>query len=247
MKICVISLKRSPERRENIKKQLDALGLEFEFFDAVDGRAEPPHPLFAKYDYFKRLWLTNGRMPSKGEMGCYASHYLIWQKCVSSGESILVIEDDSYVKPVIVDLLPHIEDKVEQYGFLRLEPETSKCNLFMKEESDTYSISFMDNNFGGTRSYAISPQAAQKLLNGSERWSMPVDNYIGSLYLHGMPSYQMYPTIIPTLEEHPEEFGTTIQLGEESKPPVYRKLTREIYSLFRKYMMKKTSSKYKCQ
>lgn len=244
MKICVISLKRSPERRENIKKQLDALGLEFEFFDAVDGRAEPPHPLFAKYDYFKRLWLTNGRMPSKGEMGCYASHYLIWQKCVASGESILVIEDDSYVKPVIVDLFSHIEGKVEQYGFLRLEPETTKCNLFMKEESDTYSISFMDNNFGGTRSYAISPQAAQKLLNGSERWCMPVDNYIGSLYLHDMPSYQMYPTIIPTLEEHPEEFGTTIQLGEESKPPLYRKLTRELYSVYRKYNMKKYNNKY---
>ncbi|MCG9723768.1 glycosyltransferase family 25 protein [Vibrio brasiliensis] len=244
MKICVISLKRSPERRENIKKQLDALGLEFEFFDAVDGRAEPPHPLFAKYDYFKRLWLTNGRMPSKGEMGCYASHYLIWQKCVASGESILVIEDDSYVKPVIVDLLPHIEDKIEQYGFLRLEPETTKCNLFMKEESDTYSISFMDNNFGGTRSYAISPQAAQKLLNGSERWCMPVDNYIGSLYLHDMPSYQMYPTIIPTLEEHPEEFGTTIQLGEEEKAKWYRKISRELYSVYRKFVMKLFNNKY---
>ncbi|MCG9783350.1 glycosyltransferase family 25 protein [Vibrio brasiliensis] len=245
MKICVISLKRSPERRENIKKQLDALGLEFEFFDAVDGRAEPPHPLFAKYDYVKRLWLTNGRMPSKGEMGCYASHYLIWQKCVASGESILVIEDDSYVKPVIVDLFSHIEGKVEQYGFLRLEPETTKCNLFMKEESDTYSISFMDNNFGGTRSYAISPQAAQKLLNGSERWCMPVDNYIGSLYLHDMPSYQMYPTIIPTLEEHPEEFGTTIQLGEEEKAKWFRKLSREVYSVCRKIKMKKENSKYK--
>lgn len=245
MKIFVISLKRSPERRENIKKQLDALGLEFEFFDAVDGRAEPPHPLFTKYDYFKRLWLTNGRMPSKGEMGCYASHYLVWQKCVASGESILVIEDDSYVKPVIVDLLPHIEDKVEQYGFLRLEPETTKCNLFMKEECNTYSISFMDNNFGGTRSYAISPQAAQKLLNGSERWCMPVDNYIGSLYLHGMPSYQMYPTIIPTLEEHPEEFGTTIQLGEEEKAKWYRKISREIYSLYRKLAMNYKNSKLK--
>ena len=73
-------------------------------------------------------------------MGCYASHYLIWQKCVAFGESILVIEDDSYVKPVIVDLLPHIEDKVEQYGFLRLEPETTKCNLFIKEERYVFHI-----------------------------------------------------------------------------------------------------------
>lgn len=244
MKICVISLKRSPERRENIKKQLDDLGLDFEFFDAVDGRAQPPHPLFAKYDYFKRLWLTNGRMPSKGEMGCYASHYLIWQECVASGESSLVIEDDSYVKPVIVELLPHLEEKVEHYGFLRLEPETSKCKLYSKAKHDGYEIFFMDNNFGGTRSYAIAPQAAQKLLDGSKRWCMPVDNYIGSLYLHGMPSYQVYPTIIPTLEEHPEEFGTTIQLGEEKKAKWYRKLSRETYSVYRKLAMKLFNKKY---
>lgn len=63
MKIYVISLKRSPERREYIKKQLDDLSIEFEFFDAVDGRVEPPHPLFKSYNYTKRLWLTSGRMP----------------------------------------------------------------------------------------------------------------------------------------------------------------------------------------
>ncbi|WP_341659408.1 glycosyltransferase family 25 protein [Vibrio sp.] len=244
MKICVISLKRSLDRRESIKDQLDTLNLKFEFFDAIDGHAEQPHPLFDKYDYYKRLWLTNGRMPSKGEMGCYASHYLIWKKCVASDEPTLVIEDDAYIKPVIVDLLPHIKENVGKYGFLRLEPETNKCKLFKKEEHDEYSISFMDNNFGGTRSYAISPQAAQKLINGSELWCMPVDNYIGSLYIHDMPSYQMYPTIIPSIEEHPEEFGTTIQLGEESKPPIYRKLTREIYSIYRKYNMKKYNKKF---
>ena len=244
MRILIVSLRRSPERRKYIKKQLDELGLKFEFFDAVDGRAEPPHPLFEHYDYFKRLWLTNGRAPSKGEMGCYASHYLIWKECVACNEPLLVVEDDSHIKPIIVDLLPFISEKVAEYGFLRLEPETSKCRLFEKERRNSYAISFMDNNFGGTRSYAISPNAAQKLLDGSQRWSMPVDNYIGSLYLHGVPSYQFHPTIIPTLEEHPEEFGTTIQLGEESKPPLYRKFTREIYSIYRKYKMRISNTEF---
>ena len=60
-----------------------------------------------------------------------------------------------------------------------------------------------------------------------------------------MPSYQMHPTIIPTLEEHPEEFGTTIQLGEEEKAKWFRKPSREIYSLYRKLAMKYKNSKLK--
>lgn len=241
MKICVISLKRSPERRENIKKQLDALGLEFEFFDAVDGRAEPPHQLFSNYDYAKRLWLTSGKLPSRGELGCYASHYLIWQKCVRSKQSILVIEDDASINSNISRFLSTIEQKVNQYGFLRLEPETERCELFAKEECSEYSISFMSNNFGGTRSYAIAPHAAQKLIEGSVRWCMPVDNYIGSLYLHKMPSYLFKPFLV----ENPEEFGTTIQLGEEEKAKWYRKPSREIYSLYRKLIMTYKNSKIK--
>lgn len=241
MKICVISLKRSPERRENIKKQLDALGLEFEFFDAVDGRAEPPHPLFTNYDYVKRLWLTSGKLPSKGELGCYASHYLIWQKCVRSKQPILVIEDDASINSNISRFLPIIEEKVNQYGFLRLEPETERCELFVKEKKAEYNISFMSNNFGGTRSYAIAPHAAQKLLNRSQRWCMPVDNYIGSLYLHKMPSYLFKPFLV----ENPENFGSTIQLGEEEKAKWYRKASREVYSLYRKIRMKNINFKYK--
>ena len=82
MKVFVISLKRSPDRRRYIEKQLDDLNIKFEFFDAVDGRAEPPHPLFENYNYAKRLWLTSGRMPSKGELVVYGSHYLLWLKSI---------------------------------------------------------------------------------------------------------------------------------------------------------------------
>ncbi|WP_158120193.1 glycosyltransferase family 25 protein [Vibrio metoecus] len=233
MKIFVISLKRSPERRENIKRQFDVLGLEFEFFDAVDGRVEPPHPLFSNYNYFKRLWLTSGRMPSKGELGCYASHYLLWDKCVKLNESILVIEDDAAINSKLVDLFATIERKVHEYGFLRLEPETERCQLFTKEDNGSYQIAFMSNNFGGTRSYAISPNAANKLLLGSKQWCMPVDNYIGSLYIHHMPSYLFKPYVV----ENPEDFGTTIQLNEEDEAKWFRKPIREFYSVYRKLAM----------
>ncbi|CAM2826484.1 glycosyltransferase family 25 protein [Vibrio neptunius] len=240
MKIFVISLKRSPERRDYIKKQLDQLDIDFEFFDAVDGRAEPPHKLFENYNYFKRLWLTSGRMPSKGELGVYGSHYLLWKKSIELDEPIIVFEDDAAILPSFPSSLKVVDEKVEHYGFLRLEPKTDKGVLCLKEEGDNFSISFMTNNFGGLRCYAISPRAAKKLVSKSERWCMPVDNYVGSLYLHDMPSYILSPAVV----ENPQEFATTIQLGEESKAMWYRKPTRELYSLYRKIVLRIYNRKY---
>ncbi|MBN3575766.1 glycosyltransferase family 25 protein [Vibrio neptunius] len=241
MKIFVISLKRSPERRDYIKKQLDQLDIDFDFFDAVDGRAEPPHELFENYNYAKRLWLTSGRMPSKGELGVYGSHYLLWKKSIELGEPIIVFEDDAAILPSFPSSLKVVDEKIERYGFLRLEPKTDKGVLCLKEEGDNFSISFMTNNYGGLRCYAISPGAAKKLVSNSERWCMPVDNYVGSLYLHDMPSYILSPAVV----ENPQEFATTIQLGEESKATWYRKPTRELYSLYRKIILRIYNRKYR--
>lgn len=240
MKTFVISLLRSPKRRASIKKQLDKQNIPFEFFDAIDGHAEPEHPLFKNYNYTKRLWLSSGRMPSKGELGCYASHYLLWKKCVDLDETILIIEDDAKIAPSLYPLLSIIKINTTKYGLLRLEPETKKCTLYKVESNENHAIHFMDNNFGGTRSYSISPNSAKKLLESSKRWYMPVDNYIGSIYIHKVPSYLLSPPVV----ENPEEFDTTIQLGSEKKTPFYRKPTREFYSLYRKIRLKITNNQF---
>lgn len=240
MKIFVISLKRTPERRESIQAHLNEKKIQFEFFDAVDGRAEPPHPLFLNYNYTKRLWLTSGRMPSKGELGCYGSHYLLWKKSIELNEPIVVIEDDAQVVDDFKGYISILDEKVKQYGLIRLEEKTDKGKLHLKEEGENYSISFMTNNFGGVRSYIISPSAAKKLVDNSESWCMPVDNYVGSIYIHNTPSYILTPPIV----ENPQEFETTIQLGEEEKARWYRKPTRELYSLYRKISMYFSNKKY---
>ncbi|MCG7496794.1 glycosyltransferase family 25 protein [Vibrio sp. Of7-15] len=238
MKIFVISLLRTQNRRTSIKEQLDNQNIKFEFFDAIDGHKEPNHPLFANYNYTKRLWFSNGRMPSKGELGCYASHYLLWKKCIKMNQPILIIEDDVRVSRSLKEFLIDIEKQTLKYGFLRLEPKTDRCNLYNVEKKQKYKIDFMDNNFGGTLSYSISPETARKLINGSRRWCMPVDNYIGSVYIHKVYSYLFSPSIV----SNPHEFETTIQLGQEENAATYRKPTRELYSLYRRVRLKITNT-----
>ena len=46
--IVVISLRRAKERRKAIEEQFTQLGLNYRFFDAIDGREG--HPLFRNYD-----------------------------------------------------------------------------------------------------------------------------------------------------------------------------------------------------
>ena len=43
MKIFVISLKDSKDRRKEMESQMKSLGLAFEFFDAIDGRQGLPN------------------------------------------------------------------------------------------------------------------------------------------------------------------------------------------------------------
>lgn len=96
---------------------------------------------------------------------------------------------------------------------MRLEPSTEKTTLYPKENQHDFNSSFMSSNFNVARAYAIAPLAAKKLLDGSKKWSMPVDNYIDSIYLHGVACYLLTPSIILDVEV----FDTTIHLNEESK------------------------------
>lgn len=225
--VFVISLKRSQDRRDYIAAQLQAQRIDFSFFDAIEG-SDKSNSLLKRYNYAKRLWLTSGKMPTDGEIGCYASHYSLWQKCVDMGQPIVVIEDDSGILPDALQTLKMVADKIQKYGYLKLE-NVIRGETIVREETDDYRISWMSDNFGGARAYAIAPWAAKKLLDGSKRWSLPVDNYIGAPYFHGMESYHISPFMVGDADM----FETTIQFYQKQKTPLYRKPTRELYSFYR--------------
>ena len=63
-----------------MQEQLDKLGLEFEFFTAVDGRMLVGDEL-KNYSKKQSLKMT-GRELSLGEIGCYLSHVKIWEEMI---------------------------------------------------------------------------------------------------------------------------------------------------------------------
>ena len=99
LRIFVISLARAAERRAAISAHLQALGLEFEMVDGVDGRALPA-------EEHARLLAPGVTFSSPGVVGCYMSHMAVYRRLVETGAAAaLVLEDDATLNPAIVPLL----------------------------------------------------------------------------------------------------------------------------------------------
>ena len=115
----IISLKDSTERRRKSAAKLSQLGLHFEFLDAVDGR-KGEHPLLGRFNKEKFL-LRHGRPSVPGEAGCYASHYLLWQKCVELDRPIVILEDDFELAENAGEAFDVAASLADLYGYIRLE------------------------------------------------------------------------------------------------------------------------------
>lgn len=94
--VFIISLTRSADRRAMVERQMSHLGIDFEFFDAVDGKSLPSDRL-AKVD-FNLARETCGHDLSLGEVGCAMSHINIYEVMVERNiPRCVILEDDIYV------------------------------------------------------------------------------------------------------------------------------------------------------
>ncbi|MBA2796938.1 glycosyltransferase family 25 protein [Aeromonas veronii] len=94
--VFIISLTRSADRRAMVERQMSHLGINFEFFDAVDGKSLPSDRL-AKVD-FNLARETCGHDLSLGEVGCAMSHINIYEVMVERDiPRCVILEDDIYV------------------------------------------------------------------------------------------------------------------------------------------------------
>lgn len=111
--VYLISLDRTPDRREPLMRQLDDLAIAYEVFYAVDGRKgfriedvekyagkRKQHRLGANFDIAMQDNIIPSKLPSalilheRLRFGCYLSHVRIWEKLIRSQTSHMVILED---------------------------------------------------------------------------------------------------------------------------------------------------------
>lgn len=118
-KIFMINLERRPERRAKMNQSFDALGLDVEYVPAVDGRE-------LNDDELKKIGIEFlegyadpylNRPMTLGEIGCFLSHFYIWEKMVAEKlDEVLILEDDIRFEPYFKERAVNVLNEARSVG-----------------------------------------------------------------------------------------------------------------------------------
>ena len=165
MKIFVISLKDSKDRRKEMESQMKSLGLAFEFFDAIDGRQGLPNKYESMVD--RKLAKKHiGADISDSEIACALSHALLYKEIVDKKTPhSIILEDDciidnDFAKLVKRNYLQNSNCK----GVLLYHLSASVIKLFSKPLFGEYQIHKIAKTPFAAVGYYLTLPMAEKLL-----------------------------------------------------------------------------------
>lgn len=187
MKVYVINLERSIERKMRMSELLTTTGVEYEFFPAIDGR----NSIISGYDSLRRI-KEKGHPLTLGEQACFLSHRALWLKCIELNTPIVIMEDDVDLTENFSYVLKHASIHLSSYKYIRLGRAPIKSTLILPMVvtlaclNDTTKLVKYSRGPSGAYGYIIHPDAARKLVNSSRSFWMPVDDYMDCEYIHGV-------------------------------------------------------------
>ncbi|AAP96480.1 beta-1,4-galactosyltransferase [[Haemophilus] ducreyi] len=202
--IFIISLKDSP-RKNIIAERLNALGLSFNFFDAIYGKELSKKQLSEiNYDFYIQKFNARKRL-TLGEIGCAISHIKLYEYIVKNNiNEAIILEDDAivsiYFKDIICDALKKISCK---YEILFLDHGKAKIFPFTRSLVERYRLAkYISPSKKSKRiiirttAYIITLNGARKLLNYAYPIRMPSDYLTGTLQLTGINAYGIEPPCV---------------------------------------------------
>jgi len=193
MKIFVISLKSSVERRENVQKILDGENLKFEFF-CVE-KISPDSAIHANYNPEKTK-KNKGYILTDSEIGCFASHRLLWEKSVELNEPIFILEDNIQVNTKLDVYLNFGIKNICKLEVLKYGAIFDQSYIQVSDVDDVVSVVKYSKGACGTSGYMIAPSAASKYLALSEEFFEPVDDFMDKEWNTSIPVYTLKPDVI---------------------------------------------------
>lgn len=171
--IYLINLDRSLDRLAAMTAQLSKLGLQFERISAIDGRALQPNVIDAL-----RETVAGWKPLALGEVGCFLSHRACWRRILDGAHDFgCILEDDIVLSP----RLPRFTDGNQwipaDAEIVKLE--TSGVRIWLDRKSlslgNGFSLQRLRSAHYRTGGYIVSRRTAERLLELTQRISVPVD------------------------------------------------------------------------
>uniref|UniRef100_A0A6Q2X5R8 procollagen galactosyltransferase n=1 Tax=Esox lucius TaxID=8010 RepID=A0A6Q2X5R8_ESOLU len=187
--VFMINLKKRSDRRVRMLTTLYELEIASKVIQAVDGKAMNIseinelgiHMLPGYSDPY------HGRPLTKGELGCFLSHYNIWKEIAERGlKTSLVIEDDLrfevFFKRRLMNLMSEVESQRLDWDLIYIGRKRMQVDHPEKAVPNIHNLVEADYSYW-TLGYMISLQGAQKLLRAEPLKKMlPVDEFLPVMF-----------------------------------------------------------------
>jgi glycosyl transferase family 25 len=194
--IFIISLTTASARRIACAAAMDRLGLEFEFFDAVDGSHLSEEQMARVYDPDKNAKLFK-RPLSKPEIGCYMSHHALWDRIGKSRcAGAIILEDDFDADGALPALLREICRLDLSTCIVKLHSERKAAGTSLVNLAGGYRLLVPYNVPGFALGYVIERRAAAKLAEKSLPFGRPVDMDLKHWWDFGVSVLIVQPTVL---------------------------------------------------
>lgn len=201
-RIVVISMADASERRGRFEERALGAPVAWSFFPAHTSLHSS-----LRYDE-ERAVIAKGRPLRAGEIGCYSSHYAVWQDLQrDEADQYVVLEDDVIVDWTFVGKLAQIDLAAMGIDYLRLYYKFPARVALVKENfiDRARSIVELAGNAYGTQGYAITKAGAKVFLDHCRIVCRPIDDEMDRTWVHGQRNLAVFP--FPIFEE---SAGSTI-------------------------------------
>ncbi len=215
-----------------MQRLLAQLSINHEFFDAIDA-SNGQHIKVSRYD--ERLAkLMFGRDLTPAEVGCFASHFLLWQRCADSAEPLIIMEDDVDILPEFSRSLDVTASVIRSLQIARLCVRTNRRFKKVATLSGGFELIRYFKGPRGTQCYALSPEGARRLVRFSDVWTEAVDMYLDAFWRHGVPCWAIQPFHVRHSDETiPSDIGLRTRGRLPSLAKARRELTRAGQTIMR--------------
>lgn len=219
LKYYVINLKNETERRKLMEQCLDAQGVDYEFFEAINGRelTEEQKALFADVDE-NILEMAGGRKLlvedklSPAEKGCALSHLKLYQKILDERvQCAVILEDDIAIGQDVFEALDNIDCIKEPWDIINFSSQIGIKSLpcakkyYANKEKGFYfqrlgmRNSTLDAIFNRRRIlgyaalYVVTPVACKHLIELGYPIRIPADYLTGIVAYNNLRLFRAYP------------------------------------------------------
>ena len=219
MKCIVINLPRAEARREAMRKQFDALGIEFEIFEATDWRGLNEED-WALVDRGSRD--REGRRPlSDGMIACHLSHRkALADAAAGEDELVAIFEDDVTLGPEIDSVfqaLTQLYASGWEYDFVFLHRQSMDKPFAPLKKVDTgIRLGITKFSDWGAQGYVISKQGAIRYL---KRFPKIVNRNDHTLHAYWESELNVFSLETPVVFDGNEAGGHSfLQEAKDSRP-----------------------------